>query len=228
MVWLQEHFLFICRIIFFDDFTKCTNLLQNCSAHNQARSSNNPATLNTNISTKTYPNLPNQLNGIEVTSNTHTTNQSTTYESQFTTNSPTKTRIVNISSTSTYPGDSSTNPLLTSNLDIRGDFISRTITSSTTTCNQNNSQFVNMKIENASSDFVKTDSIVMSVDQNDDMMGSIKSEIVPVTGEGAYVENNQNNLSSMTSDSNNTNNMTTSDVNLSDNNGEFNGETLDQ
>ncbi len=85
-----------------------------------------------------------------------------------------------------------------------------------------------MRIENVSSDFVKTDSIVMSVDQNDDMMGSIKSEMVPVTGEGAYVENNQNNLSSMTSDSNNTNNMTTSDVNLSDNNGELNGETLDQ
>ncbi len=143
------------------------------------------------------------------------------------TNSPNKNRIVNISSTSVYSGDSFTNPLLTSNPNNRGEFVSRTITSDTTTSNQTNLEFVNIKIENANTDYVETNSIMMSMDHNEDMIASIKSDIVHVTGEEVYVENNQNNLSNMTSDSNNTNNMTTSDVNLSDNNGELNCENLD-
>lgn len=54
----------------------------------------------------------------------------------------------------------------------------------------------------------------MSVDNDENIMADIKSELTTVNN--TNTESNHN-LSGITSDSNTTNNMTTSDVNLSDN-----------
>lgn len=74
---------------------------------------------------------------------------------------------------------------------------------------------IDLKLTDANCDFTKTNSVLMSIDQNDNINSTISTEIQP-TDTSSRIDNNPNNLSNLTSDSNNTNNMTTSDVNLSD------------
>ena len=135
-------------------------------------------------------NLLNQLDSVEVVSQINVPSQSPSTASKV--NSPRDSKQ-NVSNT---------------------PITSKTINSSLTTF-ANGSQMIDLKLTEGNNEFIKSDSVLMSIDQNDNINASISAEIQP-TDTSSRIDNNQNNLSNLTSDSNNTNNMTTSDVNLSD------------
>lgn len=93
------------------------------------------------------------------------------------------------------------------NFQVSDDFKSKTI-NSTIVDSKDGSRNLDLKMNETNVDFVKNDSTMNNFQTN------LQTEdIIP----GFALEGNQNNMSNLTSDSNNTNNMTTSDVNLSDN-----------